>query len=70
MYLAGTYFFKVSNGKSRQKKPSRGVLTKNCLKIRSKSALMPNAISTKLSCDFVEISLQHGCSPVNLLQLY
>ena len=29
-----------------------------------------NAISIKLLCNFVEITLRHGCSPVNLLHIF
>ena len=28
---------------------------------------MPNVISIKLQSNFIEITLRHGCSPVNLL---
>ena len=29
-----------------------------------------NAISIKLLCNFIEITLRHGCSPVNLLHIF
>ena len=29
-----------------------------------------SAISIKLLCNFIEIALQHGCSPVNLLHIF
>ena len=29
-----------------------------------------NAISVKLLCNFIEIALRHGCSPVNLLHTF
>ena len=29
-----------------------------------------SVISIKLLCNFIEISLQHGCSPVNLLYIF
>ena len=29
-----------------------------------------DAISIKLLCNFIEIALQHGCSPVNLLHIF
>ena len=29
-----------------------------------------NAISIKLLCNFIEIALRHGCSPVNLLHIF
>ena len=38
-----------------QKQPSRGILT------------LKSAISIKLQSSFIEITLQHGCFPVNLL---
>ena len=31
---------------------------------------MPNVISIKLLCNFIEITLRHGCSPVNLLHIF
>ena len=48
-------------------------LRKGVLKIRSKIAgehPCQSAISIKLPCNFIEITLQHGCSPVNLLHLF
>ena len=29
-----------------------------------------SAISIKLLCNFIEIALRHGCSPVNLLHIF
>ena len=29
-----------------------------------------SVISRKLLCNFIEIALQHGCSPVNLLHIF
>ena len=29
-----------------------------------------SAISTKFLCNFIEITLRHGCSPVNLLHIF
>ena len=29
-----------------------------------------SVISIKLLCNFIEIALQHGCSPVNLLHIF
>ena len=56
-----------------QKQPSRRDLLKNgLLKIYSKFTgehLCRNAISIKLLGNFVEITLRHGCSPVNLLHI-
>ena len=31
---------------------------------------MPKSISIKLQSNFIEIALQHGCSPVNLLYIF
>ena len=45
---------------------------KGVLKICSKSTgenPRRSAISIKLLCNFIEITLQHGCSPVNLLYI-
>ena len=55
-----------------QKQPSRGVLRKRCSEnmqqIYSKHQGR-SAISVKLPCNFIEITLLHGCSPVNLLHV-
>ena len=48
-------------------------LGKGVLKIRSKyTGEQPcrSAISIKLLCNFIEITLWHGCSPVNLLHIF
>ena len=48
-------------------------LRKDVLKICSKlTAGHPcwSAISIKLLCNFIEIALRHGCSPVNLLHIF
>ena len=56
-----------------QKQPSRGVfLGKGVLRICSKfTGEYPcrSAISIKPLCNFIEITLLHGCSPVNLLHI-
>ena len=31
---------------------------------------MPKRVSIKLLCNFIEITLCHGCSPVNLLHIF
>ena len=31
---------------------------------------MPNTISIKLLCNYIEITLWQGCSPVNLLHVF
>ena len=48
-------------------------LGKGVLKICSKYAgehSRRNAISIKLLCNFIKITLRHGCSPVNLLRIF
>ena len=56
-----------------QKQPPRGVSRKSVLKICSKfTGEHPCRleISIKLLCKFIEITLQHGCSQVNLLHIF
>ena len=56
-----------------QKQPSRGALKKRCSEISSKSTgehPCRSAILIKLQSNFIEISLQHGCSPLNLLHIF
>ena len=56
-----------------QKQPSTNVLIKGILKICSKfigEHLCQSVISLKLQSNFIEITLRHGCSPVNLLQIF
>ena len=53
--------------------PPEVFLGKDVLKICSKfkgERLCRNAISIKLLCNFIEIALEHGCSPVNLLHIF
>ena len=48
-------------------------LRKGVLKICSKSTgehPCRSVISIKLLCNFIEIALRHGCSPVNLLHIF
>ena len=47
-------------------------LWKGVLKICSKFTEHPcqSAISIKLLCNFIEITLRHGCSPVNLMHIF
>ena len=57
----------------KQKQASRGVLRKSVQKICSKfigEHPCRSVISIKLLCKFIEIPLQHGCSPVNLLHIF
>ena len=46
----------------------KGVL-KICCKLTGEHP-QQSAISIKLLCDFIEIGLRHGCSPVNLLYIF
>ena len=76
------YIFHTGNtviGKALSKKkkirssPPEVFLGKGTLKICSKVAgeqPCRSVISVKLLCHFVEITLQHGCSPVNLLPIF
>ena len=55
------------------KQPSRGVIRKDVLKISSKFTgehPCQSVISIKLHCNFIEITLRDGCSPVNLLRIF
>ena len=56
-----------------QKQPLRGVLMKRCSENMQqiyRRTPMPSAISIKLLCNFMEITLRHGCSPVNFLHIF
>ena len=55
-----------------QKQPSRGVLKKIVLKLCSKFTgehLCRSVVSITLLCNFIEIALRHGFSPVNILHI-
>ena len=55
----------------RSKRPGvflgKGIL-KICSRFKGEHSCR-NAISVKLLCNFIEIALRHGCSPVNLLHI-
>ena len=56
-----------------QKQPSRGVLRKRCFeKMQKFTGKCPcrSVTSIKLLCNFIEITLRQGCSPVNLLHIF
>ena len=56
-----------------QMQPPRVVLRKGVLKICTKfigEHTWRSVISVKLLCNFIEITLRHGCSPVNLLHIF
>ena len=53
--------------------PPEVFLRKGVLKICSKFTRehpCRSAISIKLLCNFIEITIQHGCSPANLLHIF
>ena len=56
-----------------QKQPPRGVLRKTCSESMQqiyRRTPMLNVTSIRLLCNFIEITLRHGCSPVNLLSIF
>ena len=56
-----------------QKQSSRGVLKERCSENMQqiyRRTICWSAISIKLHCNFIEIRLWHGCSPVNLLYIF
>ena len=56
-----------------QKQPSRGALRKSALKICSKfigEHPCWSVVLIKLLRNFIEVTLWHGCSPVNLLHIF
>ena len=58
--------------KNLQKQPRRGVPRKMCSKNKQKiyrRTLMPKCDFNDVLCNFIEITLRHGCSPVNLLHI-
>ena len=64
------YWYDLSKA---QKQPSRGVLSKRCSENCSKFTgehPCQSVISIKLLCNFIEITLRHGCSLVNLLHIF
>ena len=69
-----TFLSKIfSNNIKIQKYPSKGVLKKSVLKICSKfTGKHPcrSVFSIKLQSNFIEITLRHGCSSVNLLHFF
>ena len=55
-----------------QKQPSRGILKKSCSENMQqiyRRTPIRSVISIKLLCNFTEIALRHGCSPLNLLHI-
>ena len=56
----------------RQKQPPRGIPWESCSENMQQiyRRTCRKAISIKLLCNFTEVTLQHGCSPVNLLHIF
>ena len=54
--------------KNNKKQPFEGVL-KICSKFTGEQPRR-SVISIKLQSDYIEITLRHGCSPVNLLNIF
>ena len=59
--------------KNRQKQPYIGALKKRCFEnipqIYRRTS-MPKCDFNEILCNFIEIALWHGCSPVNLLHVF
>ena len=56
-----------------QRQPSRSVLRKRCSENMQqfyKRTPIPKCDSNKVALHFIEITLCHGCSPVNLLNIF
>ena len=61
-----------SNSMARSSRPEvflRKGVPKICSKFRGEHPCR-SAISVKLLCNFIEIALRHGCSPLNLLHIF
>ena len=67
------FWFDYQSSLYLQKHPLRGVRRERCSEnvqqIYGEHARR-SAISVKLQSGFIEITLQHGCSPVNLLHIF
>ena len=58
---------------NRQKQSSRGVLRKWCSKNKQqiyRRTPIPKCDFNNMQSNFIEITLRHGCSPVNLLYIF
>ena len=63
---------KIASKRLYQKQPSRCVLKKRCpenMQQRYRRTHMPKCVINVL-CSFIEIILQHECSPLNLLHIF
>ena len=58
----------VKEERSIQKQSSRGVPRKRCSK--NMQHIYRRTPILKCDCNFIEIALRHGCSPVNLLHIF
>ena len=63
-------FIKQSQSLLEQKQPSRSAFRKRCSEKYAPKHPCRSAISIKLFCNFIEIALRHGFSPVNLLHIF
>ena len=64
--------FIICDKRNKQKQPSRGVHMKSCsenIQPICRRTPMPKCNFNKVSCNFVEITFQHGCSLVNRLYI-
>ena len=59
----------LSPHREEQKQPSRGVLRKGCFKNIHQIYRRTPMTKCDLLCNFIEITLRHWCSPVNLLYI-
>ena len=56
-----------------EKQPSRDALSRRCSENMQQiygRTPIPKSDSNKLLCNFIELTLWHGCSPVNLLYIF
>ena len=63
-------WFSLESFSIAQKQPSRGVLRKRCSENMQQIYRRTPMPKCDLLCNFIEIALRHGCSPVNLLHIF
>ena len=66
-------FFIIDQETLFQKQSSRGVLGKRCSEDMQqiyRRVPMPKCNFNEVACNFIKITLRHGCSPVNLLHIF
>ena len=65
---------KIKTNHAKNKQPSRGALRKRCSEqiqqIYRREHPSQSVISIKFLCNFIEITIWHGCFPVNLLYMF